>query len=110
MSRRFNTRRSSLALAAMAGVSLLAVQAHAAPSVATAKPATTPASTKTSSKSSPTKTTTPPVTTPAASGVYNGTAPQPVIQRDFAKALGHALHRPAVMAMPAPGRSASRPT
>lgn len=42
------------------------------------------------------------LTTPAASGVYNGTAPQPVIQRDFAKALGRALHRPAVMPMPAP--------
>jgi uncharacterized protein len=37
----------------------------------------------------------------AAHGVVNATAPEPVRQGDFAKALGAALHRPAVM--PAPG-------
>ncbi len=31
----------------------------------------------------------------------NATAPQPVTNREFAKALGHAMHRPAFM--PAPG-------
>lgn len=35
------------------------------------------------------------------SGAYNGTAPEPVTQREFAKALGRALHRPAVV--PTPG-------
>ncbi|MEV5714754.1 TIGR01777 family oxidoreductase [Amycolatopsis mediterranei] len=34
------------------------------------------------------------------SGAYNGTAPEPVTQREFAKALGRALHRPAVLPMP----------
>jgi uncharacterized protein (TIGR01777 family) len=34
------------------------------------------------------------------SGAYNGTAPEPVTQREFAKALGRALHRPAVVPMP----------
>jgi uncharacterized protein len=34
-------------------------------------------------------------------GPLNATAPQPVTNREFAKALGHALHRPSFM--PAPG-------
>jgi len=36
-----------------------------------------------------------------ASGAYNGTAPNPVTNTDFAKTLGHALHRPAFLPMPA---------
>ncbi|HXG57489.1 MAG TPA: TIGR01777 family oxidoreductase [Thermoanaerobaculia bacterium] len=36
-----------------------------------------------------------------ARGVYNVTAPEPVRNRDFAKALGRALHRPAVIPAPA---------
>lgn len=38
--------------------------------------------------------------TPAASGPYNGTAPQPVRNREFVQALGRALHRPARVPMP----------
>lgn len=38
---------------------------------------------------------------PGASGPLNGTAPNPVTNRDFGKALGRALHRPAFM--PTPG-------
>jgi uncharacterized protein (TIGR01777 family) len=38
---------------------------------------------------------------PEASGVYNATAPSPVTNRDFARALGHVLHRPAIMPAPA---------
>jgi hypothetical protein len=34
-------------------------------------------------------------------GVYNATAPQPVRNRDFAKALGRAVSRPAIMPAPA---------
>ena len=36
----------------------------------------------------------------AAQGVYNVTAPAPVTNRDFVRALGHALHRPAFMPLP----------
>jgi uncharacterized protein (TIGR01777 family) len=38
---------------------------------------------------------------PAANGTYNATSPQPVSNREFARALGRALHRPAVMPAPA---------
>ena len=37
----------------------------------------------------------------AASGSYNGTAPVPVTNREFARTLGAVLKRPAVMTMPA---------
>jgi len=37
----------------------------------------------------------------AVRGVYNATAPQPVTNRDFARALGRAMHRPAFMPAPA---------
>ena len=36
-----------------------------------------------------------------AGGAYNGTAPVPVTNRDFARTLGTALHRPAVLPTPA---------
>lgn len=35
------------------------------------------------------------------SGAYNGSAPEPVTNKDFSKALGRALHRPAVAPIPA---------
>lgn len=38
--------------------------------------------------------------TSAASGVYNACAPNPVTNRDFSKALGRALGRPAVLPIP----------
>jgi uncharacterized protein len=38
---------------------------------------------------------------PEVHGVYNITAPNPVINRDFARALGRALRRPAVLPTPA---------
>jgi uncharacterized protein (TIGR01777 family) len=38
---------------------------------------------------------------PEASGVLNGTAPNPVRNRDFASALGRVLHRPAIVPAPA---------
>ncbi len=41
------------------------------------------------------------IQTPDSRGIYNMVGPEPVRQRDFAKALGRALHRPALM--PAPG-------
>jgi uncharacterized protein (TIGR01777 family) len=37
---------------------------------------------------------------PDARGVYNGTAPNPVVMKDFATALGRALHRPAIFPVP----------
>lgn len=37
----------------------------------------------------------------AARGIYNVTSPQPVRNRDFARALGRVLHRPALMPAPA---------
>ncbi|GGD45104.1 TIGR01777 family oxidoreductase [Pseudoxanthomonas indica] len=36
-----------------------------------------------------------------AGGAYNGTAPEPVPQREFARTLGRVLHRPAFLPMPA---------
>jgi uncharacterized protein len=41
------------------------------------------------------------VATQPASGTFNATAPHPVTNRQFARALGRALHRPALL--PAPG-------
>ncbi len=41
------------------------------------------------------------IETPSVSGPLNATAPQPVPNKEFAKALGRAMHRPAFM--PAPG-------
>lgn len=38
---------------------------------------------------------------PHVRGVYNMTAPEPVRNRDFARALGRALHRPAILPTPA---------
>jgi len=38
--------------------------------------------------------------TEAASGAYNATSPNPVTNREFSKALGRALHRPAVVPVP----------
>ncbi len=38
---------------------------------------------------------------PAAAGPINGTAPQPVTNKEFSKALGRALHRPAFLPVPA---------
>jgi len=37
----------------------------------------------------------------AVRGVYNATAPEPVTNRDFTRALGRAMHRPAIMPAPA---------
>jgi uncharacterized protein (TIGR01777 family) len=37
---------------------------------------------------------------PSWSGAYNGSAPTPVTNKDFSKALGRALHRPAVAPVP----------
>jgi hypothetical protein len=41
------------------------------------------------------------IATPQLSGAVNGTAPVPVRNAEFAQALGHALHRPALLRMPA---------
>ncbi len=38
---------------------------------------------------------------PDASGAFNATAPNPVTNKDFARALGRAVHRPAFMPAPA---------
>ncbi len=38
--------------------------------------------------------------TPSASGPFNGTAPTPVTNREFAKTLGRVLHRPALARVP----------
>jgi uncharacterized protein (TIGR01777 family) len=37
----------------------------------------------------------------AVHGIYNATAPEPVMNREFTRALGRALHRPAFMPAPA---------
>lgn len=37
----------------------------------------------------------------SASGIYNVTAPTPVPNREFTRALGRAIHRPAIMPIPA---------
>lgn len=39
---------------------------------------------------------------PGAEGAYNLCAPRPVTNRDFARALGRRLHRPALLRVPAP--------
>jgi len=41
------------------------------------------------------------LTTPSARGAYNMVGPEPVRQKDFARALGRALGRPAIMPAPA---------
>lgn len=41
------------------------------------------------------------IATPAAAGALNGTAPHPVTNAEFARALGRAMHRPALMPAPA---------
>lgn len=41
------------------------------------------------------------INTPSASGPINATAPNPVTNAEFTRALGHALHRPAFMPAPA---------
>src|SRR5439155_5355347 len=41
------------------------------------------------------------VDTPSVAGPLNATAPNPVTNAEFARALGRALHRPALMPTPA---------
>jgi uncharacterized protein (TIGR01777 family) len=41
------------------------------------------------------------IATPSLDGAINATAPEPVRNADFARALGRALHRPALLPMPA---------
>lgn len=41
------------------------------------------------------------VNTRAAEGVFNATAPEPVTNKEFAKAMGRAMKRPAIIPMPA---------
>lgn len=41
------------------------------------------------------------IAAPEVSGPVNGTAPEPVTNRDFTKALGRGLHRPAIIPVPA---------
>jgi hypothetical protein len=41
------------------------------------------------------------IATPSVTGAVNATAPHPVTNAEFARALGHALHRPAFMPAPA---------
>ena len=41
------------------------------------------------------------IETPAVSGVLNGTAPNPVTNAEFSKAIGRALHRPSWLPVPA---------
>lgn len=43
------------------------------------------------------------IVTGAARGIYNATSPEPLRNRDFTRALGRALHRPAFMPVPAFG-------
>ena len=43
------------------------------------------------------------VDTPAANGPFNATAPHPVTNREFTRALGRALRRPSLMPAPAVG-------
>jgi uncharacterized protein (TIGR01777 family) len=40
--------------------------------------------------------------TDRAAGVYNGTAPNPVTNREFSRVLGRVLHRPSVLPVPEP--------